>query len=177
MWGAFATNCPKPSKIAQEKSSLSLILTDEAVFCKVMPICSAIARNKLLKISNITGSGDFRFWISDFRLKLPDSWTLFKIRWFLNVTSACQPGSMTLVPVDSTIIAGPKIESPGCKSGRWKSGVSCQVFPVNIRTVVTGAGDSFIFRSTIASSGISLFPITSTETASTINPFSGKIKP
>ena len=39
------------------------MLTEEAVFCKVMPICSAIARNKLLKISNITGSGLAVIWV------------------------------------------------------------------------------------------------------------------
>ncbi len=32
MWGALATNNPEASKIAQEKSSLSLIFTDAAVF-------------------------------------------------------------------------------------------------------------------------------------------------
>ena len=32
------------------------MLTDELVFCNVTPICSAIARNKLLNISSKTGS-------------------------------------------------------------------------------------------------------------------------
>ena len=42
--------------MAQEKSSLSLMLTEAAVFSSTEPICSAIDMNRLLKISNMTGS-------------------------------------------------------------------------------------------------------------------------
>jgi hypothetical protein len=37
MCGALATNNPEASKIAQEKSNLSLILTETAVFCRIIP--------------------------------------------------------------------------------------------------------------------------------------------
>ena len=41
---------------AHEKSKRSLIFTEEAVFSSTVPICSATLMNRLLKISNITGS-------------------------------------------------------------------------------------------------------------------------
>ncbi|MNE97171.1 hypothetical protein D3C80_1954770 [compost metagenome] len=54
--GALATSTPFSSNTAQEKSSRSLILTEDAVFCSVTPICSAIDMNRLLKTSSRTGS-------------------------------------------------------------------------------------------------------------------------
>src|SRR5476649_2915716 len=56
MCGALAIRLPAASKMAQLKSSRSLMLTEYAVFCKRRPICSAIDMNRLLKISSITGS-------------------------------------------------------------------------------------------------------------------------
>src|SRR5918998_966094 len=56
MCGALATSAPVRSKTAHEKSSRSLMFTDEAVFWSVTPICSAIDMKRLLKISSITGS-------------------------------------------------------------------------------------------------------------------------
>ena len=56
MWGAFAMSCPAASNNAHEKSSRSLMFTELAVFASVTPICSAIAMNRLLKISSRTGS-------------------------------------------------------------------------------------------------------------------------
>ena len=56
MCGALATSAPVRSKTAQEKSSRSLMFTEEAVFCSVTPICSAIDMKRLLKTSSITGS-------------------------------------------------------------------------------------------------------------------------
>ena len=104
--GAFATNPPVGSKIAQEKSSRSLIFTECAVFASVAPICSAIDINRLLNTSNITGSA--------FVPKA--SWrtnavTRLKIRLPNASHRACQPASTTFVPVDSTMIAGPLITS------------------------------------------------------------------
>ena len=54
--GALAISAPSASKIAQEKSSRSLMLTLVAVDCSATPISSAIAMNRLLKISSRTGS-------------------------------------------------------------------------------------------------------------------------
>ena len=55
--GALATSPPVASKMAQEKSSLSLIFTERLVFCSTAPVCSAMLMNRLLKSSSITGSG------------------------------------------------------------------------------------------------------------------------
>ena len=56
MCGALAISAPVASNSAQEKSSRSLMLTEVAVACSATPISSAIAMNRLLKISSITGS-------------------------------------------------------------------------------------------------------------------------
>ena len=56
MCGALAISAPSASKIAQEKSSRSLMFTLVAVDCSATPISSAIAMNRLLKISSRTGS-------------------------------------------------------------------------------------------------------------------------
>ena len=56
MCGALATSAPSPLNTAQEKSSRSLMFTEEAVFCSATPICSAIDMKKLLNTSSITGS-------------------------------------------------------------------------------------------------------------------------
>ena len=55
MCGALAISAPSASKIAQEKSSRSLMLTLVAVDCSATPISSAMAMNRLLKISSRTG--------------------------------------------------------------------------------------------------------------------------
>ena len=54
--GAFATSPPSASKIAQEKSSRSLMFTEEAVFRNVAPISSAMAMKRLANTSSETGS-------------------------------------------------------------------------------------------------------------------------
>ncbi len=54
--GALATSPPSESKTAQEKSSRSLMFTEEAVFCSVAPISSAMAMNWLANTSSSTGS-------------------------------------------------------------------------------------------------------------------------
>ena len=121
MWGALATKSPSLSKRAQEKSSLSLIFTEELVFCNVIPICSAIDLNRLLNISSITGSAEVGILSSDLLLISTDFsvvLVLLKMRLFLAVNSASQPGSIILVPVFSIINAGLLILSPTCKFSR-----------------------------------------------------------
>ncbi len=56
MCGALAISAPPASNRAQEKSSRSLMLTEVAVDCSATPISSAMAMNRLLKISSRTGS-------------------------------------------------------------------------------------------------------------------------
>src|SRR5260370_5158290 len=56
MCGAFAMSPPPESKIAQEKSSRSLMFTECAVDWSRTPICSAIDMNRFPKISSMTGS-------------------------------------------------------------------------------------------------------------------------
>jgi hypothetical protein len=51
MCGALAMSWPVGLKMAQEKSSLSFMLTLNAVFCSVKPICSAMDMNRLLNTS------------------------------------------------------------------------------------------------------------------------------
>ena len=55
--GALATRLPSASKMAQEKSSRSLMLTLMEVFCSTAPVCSATFMNRLLNSSSNTGSG------------------------------------------------------------------------------------------------------------------------
>jgi hypothetical protein len=51
MCGALAMSWPVGLKMAQEKSSLSFMLTLNAVFCSVKPICSAMDMKRLLNTS------------------------------------------------------------------------------------------------------------------------------
>ena len=46
---------PSPSNTAQLKSRRSLMFTEQAVFCSVAPICSAMDMNRLLKTSRSSG--------------------------------------------------------------------------------------------------------------------------
>mmetsp|Transcript_13778 Transcript_13778/g.55129 ORF Transcript_13778/g.55129 Transcript_13778/m.55129 type:complete len:245 (+) Transcript_13778:1570-2304(+) len=54
--GALATSPPSAAKMAQLKSSRSLMLTEEAVRCSVRPICSAIDMNRWLNTPSRAGS-------------------------------------------------------------------------------------------------------------------------
>ena len=56
MCGALATRFASASKIAQEKSSRSLMLTELAVWRSTAPICSATCMNSALKTSSRIGS-------------------------------------------------------------------------------------------------------------------------
>ena len=55
-WGALAIKLPSGPKIAHEKSSLSFIFVLIEVFCRVIPICSAIDINLWPNIDNSIGS-------------------------------------------------------------------------------------------------------------------------
>ena len=54
--GAFTTSWPVAEKIAQLKSRRSFTFVEMAVRSSVVPICSAIEANRLLKISSWIGS-------------------------------------------------------------------------------------------------------------------------
>ena len=89
------------------------MLTDEAVFCSATPISSAIAMNRLPITSSMTGStsvpiaGAAARGLARVRMRLPSA-----------STSACQPGSTTVVADGSMIRAGPETMSPGARSAR-----------------------------------------------------------
>ena len=119
-WGALATRSPIGENSAQEKSRRSLILTDEAVFSSTVPICSATFINKLLKISRITGSTSVPI-----ALTLCNISTRSRTRSLLALITACQPGSTTIVEVDSIITAGPLTSSFVAIESRYKNGVFC----------------------------------------------------
>ncbi len=70
--GALATRFPSASKIAQEKSSRSLMLTLRDVFWRTLPACSAIFMKMLLNNSSSTGSawGGLCIRIGGFRARL-----------------------------------------------------------------------------------------------------------
>ena len=121
MCGALATRCPSPSNTAQEKSSRSLMFTEEAVFWSVTPICSAIDMKRLLNTSSITGSASVpsaaRFGAGVARVIT---------MWFTAVTAACQPSSTTIVWCGSMIRAGPITVLPGVRPSRRCTPASCQ---------------------------------------------------
>jgi hypothetical protein len=56
MCGALATSAPSGPNSAQLKSSLSLMLTDTEVRCRVRPICSAMPMKRWLKMDSVMGS-------------------------------------------------------------------------------------------------------------------------
>ncbi len=84
------------------------MLTEYAVLASVTPICSAIAMNRLLKISSITGSTCVPSATRGGRGALRVS-----SRWASGVTCACHCGSTIVVALASAMIAGPAITSPG----------------------------------------------------------------
>ena len=105
MCGAFAINSPFLLNNAQLKSILSLILIDCAVFFKITPICSATEKNKLLKISSISGEGllfdkdnlflDFIFFL--LIIKSPDD--IFLIIQFSSIKIVVLKSQKTAGPV------------------------------------------------------------------------------
>ena len=130
MCGALAISCPAASKIAQEKSSRSLMLTECAVLCSRTPICSATDMNRLLKISSMTGSASV---LADpARPGRPPG--RVSSRSPRPVTAACQPGSTTVVAKSSVMSAGPVTTWPGPSPVRGRRSTSAHSPPVNIRT-------------------------------------------
>ncbi len=119
MCGALAMRPPPASKMAQEKSSRSLMLTECAVLRSRTPICSATDMNRLLKISSMTGSTAVPAGRRSGR-----SATRVSSRSPGPVSSARQPGSVTVVAKSSTISAGPSTRWPGRRSRRRTSGTS-----------------------------------------------------
>ena len=102
MCGALAISAPSRSKMAQEKSSRSLMFTEVAVDCSATPISSAIAMNRLLNISSLTGSTSVPAaacrtgGCSRVRMSVPSV-----------ARSARQPGSTTVVEEDRGSGPGP----------------------------------------------------------------------
>ena len=106
--GALATRVASAAKIAQEKSSRSLMFTEYAVFCSDTPICSAIDMNRLLNTSSMIGSALVPTALCRFSLTVRSS-----SRWFLAVMAARQPSSTTTVWCGSMTMAGPCTFAPG----------------------------------------------------------------
>ncbi len=114
MCGALAIRPPSASKIAQEKSSRSLMLTECAVDRSRSPICSATAMNRLPKTSSSTGSASVVA-----RVVVAGSGpTRVSSRSSRSVIEARQPGSTTVVARSSAMMAGPSTACPGGSSRR-----------------------------------------------------------
>ena len=60
--------------------------------------------------------------------------------WFRAVTSAVQPGSITVVALASRTSAGPGRRSPASRAVRSYTGVACSAPWVHMATVSTGTG-------------------------------------
>ena len=174
--GAFATSIPSGSKIAQEKSSRSLMLTEYAVFSRVRPICSAIDMNRLLKTSSITGSQSVP--TADSRASAT---TRSMTRSPLVATRACQPGSTTVVAVDSRRTAGPFTAWPAASASRRKTGASCSAPPRWTATFANGSGSEAGSPSPAANANgldiSSTVPTASIEAASMTSALSGITNP
>ena len=112
MCGALAMRAPSALKIAQEKSSRSLMLTLVAVAWSATPISSAMAMNRLLKISSRTGS-------TSVPIALPRSSGAARVSTSVPslARSPRQPGSTTIVEVASKISAGPMVPPRICGGG------------------------------------------------------------
>ena len=175
MCGALATSIPSGSKIAQEKSSRSLMLTEYAVFSRVSPICSAMDMKRLLKTSSITGSQSVP--TADSRARAT---TRSRTRSPLAAKPARQPGSTTVVAVDSRRMAGPSTASPAARASRRKTGVSCSTPPKWAATVAAGSGRGHRPPAAGRANGFDASrpaPTASTEAASMTSAFSGITNP
>ena len=162
MCGALAIRLPAASNSAQLKSSRSLMLTEYAVFCSCSPICSAMFMNRLLNTSSSTGST-----VVPAANVMARGTRRSSTRWSSPVSSASQPGSTTVVAFFSTMMAGPVTTSPGRRSSRTTSAVSCHRPPEYTRTVSrfgTSRGACTAWR---GSAGASPATTASTDTAST----------
>ena len=111
------------------------MLTDCAVASSRAPICSAIDMNRLLKISNRTGSTRVVAPASSARGRARSS-----SRCPYPVTAARHPSSTTVVAFASATIAGPSTVSPGRSPSRWYRGTGRHPPPVYIRTSTGSTG-------------------------------------
>ncbi|COW19889.1 Uncharacterised protein [Mycobacterium tuberculosis] len=126
MCGALATRLPSGSNSAQENPSRSRMFTDWAVASSRKPICSAIDMNRLLKISNSTGSAS-KPASKPARVAASGRGgvtTRCASRCPVSVIVACQPSSTTVVALASAMIAGPVSTSPGRIASLRRSGAS-----------------------------------------------------
>ena len=89
------------------------MLTERAVFSRVSPICSAMDMKRLLNTSSMTGSQSVP--AADSRAR---GTTRARTRSPLAAMVARQPGSTTVVAVDSRRIAGPSSAAPGPSASR-----------------------------------------------------------
>ncbi len=191
MCGALAIRPPLLSKTAQEKSRRSLMLTECAVACRRTPICSATDMNRLLKISSMTGSAPVPVSARSGRGEVRS-----RIRSPRSVTTACQPGSTTVVARSSAMMAGPSTACPARRAARGNRSTSAQAPAVNMRTF-TGSGAPrgvpgpwgpgcprgaecppgptllSAERTVVSAARFSWAPVTSTDTASTMIVLSG----
>jgi hypothetical protein len=102
MYGALVTRSPAASNTAQEKSSRSRMFVDSAVRWSTTPICWAITEILCPSTSRSTGSLASR---ASPVATPPSSRTSNTPP---SATSATNPTSSTIVPVASTINAGPR---------------------------------------------------------------------
>ena len=115
MCGALAIRWPSASNSAQEKSSLSLMLTDQAVVFSTSPISSAMAMKRLAKSSRRMGSGAAS---ETGAVALAAGARRVSTRLAAASTSPCQPGSTNVVPALSMITAGPAMRQPVGRAAR-----------------------------------------------------------
>ena len=172
--GALATSPPVASKMAQEKSSRSLMLTDSEVFCSTAPVCSATLMNRLLNSSSSTGSG----------FSLPagtrsgSGSVRRRIMWSSAVTLAVQPGSTEVVALASRISAGPGSVSPARRLVRSNTAARRSAPWVNSVTVSMGSGLVPASRDgRVVSRTVSPAAVASTEICSATSGRSGVAKP
>ena len=164
MCGAFAIRPPSASKIAQEKSRRSLMLTECAVDLSRSPICSAIAMNRLENTSSSTGSAPVPA-----RAAGEAGATRVSSRSRPAVTAACHPGSTTVVARSSAMIAGPSTCWPGASAARRYSGTVAHSPAVNMGTCSSTGALGGAARATWGAGDVAGAEVTaaSTEMAST----------
>lgn len=113
--GAFAIKFPSLSKIAHEKSNLSLMLVLIEVFCSAFPISSAIDINLLEYSDNLTGSHSITSWF------FIDVTSCLSSSVFSSITVAFQPGYTKIEKVLATNIAGPSTRQFFMPSNLYRS--------------------------------------------------------
>ena len=150
------------------------MFTESEVFCSTVPVCSAMLMNSAPNSSSITGSG----FDASASTAFARASTRRRIMWFSAVTSACQPGSTTVVAFASRISAGPRTVSPASSASRSSTGARCSRPPVQSATPsITGTASPAGRAASLGSSTVSPAAIASAMQASTITARSGEAKP